>query len=122
MDMSIVVFLLLLASGSSMEAGPAVYSGGSGGGGGRDDKDGQDDQNWGDWKGQCLITKKFKSQYKKKQKQQNTLASNLLTEVSPSGTLKNRMMRRKRRKRRESPWIIWIFLIGSFYSQMTCPL
>ena len=55
--MSIVVFLLLLASGSSMEAGPAVYSGGSGGGGGRDDKDGQDDQNWGDWKGQCLITK-----------------------------------------------------------------
>ena len=47
--MSIVLFLLLLASGSSMETGPAVYSGGAGGGGGSDGNDGSDDDNWGNW-------------------------------------------------------------------------
>ena len=70
--MSIVFFLLLLGSGSSMETGPAVYSGGAGGGGGRDNNDDSDDD-WGHWKGLCLIKKNsLRANTRKKQKQSHT--------------------------------------------------
>ena len=53
--MAIIVFLLLLGSGSSMDTGPAAYCGGAGGGGGQDGDD-DDWDDWGDkWKGQCLL-------------------------------------------------------------------
>ena len=67
--MAIVLFLLLLGSGSSMDTGSAVYSGGAGGGGGSDD---EDDENWGNWKGQCLLKNSSRTNTRKTETTKNT--------------------------------------------------